>query len=136
MLKMTKTTKVWRFSSLLMLPMLLVAVGCVEPVERTEEVRGAQAEEPCQPEDCIPLSPLLEPCPEGFELSSWQECVDQDGECVWEFYDECIPVDDPDPEPEPEPEGNGGGGHGHENETPGHVRPPSSDAPGHIKHHD
>ncbi len=142
MKKMTNTTTqtlVTRFSTLLLAPLLLaplllMAAGCTETVDTSkEDVRGIEPEEePCNPDDCIPLSPLLEPCPEGFELSSWSECVDLEGQCVWEFHDDCVPVDEP--EPDPVPQGNGGG-NGHENDTPGHIRPQSNEAPGHTKHH-
>lgn len=104
----TKTTTmamVLRFSSMLAAPLLLaLVVGCGEPADGSDEVvRGIQVDEPCDPDDCVPISPLASPCPEGFEPDTWSECVDADGECVWEFHDECVPVSEPEPEPAPRP---------------------------------
>jgi hypothetical protein len=82
----------------------LMALGCgVEEAEPADNgLRGEQVE-PCAPEDCIPLSPQLgDACPEGTEMQNGAECVDSNGECVWEFWEECVEIGDPPPPPPPE----------------------------------
>ncbi len=81
-----------------------MTVGCGTQAETKDELRGEQVE-PCTPDDCIPLGALIEDdCPPGTELVSSSECIEADGECVWDFSDECVPVDEPDPVPPPMPE--------------------------------
>ncbi len=101
-----------RFDWTMMIPLLLtISVGCVEQQDNpTDDLRGI-AVEPCLPDDCIPVSPLIEDnCPEGTMLIAGAECVNsEEGVCVLEFYEECVPVDEggeepPPPPPEPEPE--------------------------------
>ncbi|NVB37557.1 hypothetical protein G6O69_06915 [Pseudenhygromyxa sp. WMMC2535] len=86
---------------ILALPLLTLAC---DSGDESEDLRGIAVEEPCEPDDCVPLSPLIEEseCPEGYEFVSWGECVDADGECVWAFYDDCVPVSEPDEDPDPQ----------------------------------
>ncbi|MFV8749470.1 hypothetical protein ACNOYE_02835 [Nannocystaceae bacterium ST9] len=75
-----------------------------EPEDKS--LRGNEAVEPCTPDDCIPLAPAgNNDCPEGTEPQSGAECVDANGECVWEFWEACVPIEgggDPPPPPPPE----------------------------------
>lgn len=82
-----------RMLLLAMIPSLMV-VGCGMESEPKDDLRGQQVE-PCQPDDCIPLGALIEDdCPPGTELVASAECVEADGECVWEQYEACVPVEE------------------------------------------
>jgi len=99
----THTMKM-RILFLAMIPCLF-ALGCGTEAEPTDNsLRGEQVE-PCTPDDCIPLGAQVEDnCPPGTELQSGAECVDGDGECVWDFWEACVPVEgEPPPPPENPP---------------------------------
>lgn len=94
-----------RMLFLAMIPCLMM-IGCgVEDSEPTdnEGLRGGPVE-PCNPDDCVPLSPQIEnDCPPGTELVSGAECIDAEGECVWDFWEACVPSDPPQPIAPPPP---------------------------------
>jgi hypothetical protein len=75
---------------------------------------GGDENAPCVPEDCIPIAALIvTDCPPGTEPSTSAECVDNGGECVWEFLDECVPVDGGDGDGDAgDGDGDGDGGDG------------------------
>ncbi len=85
----------------LAIPCLMIGCG-TESEPEDNSLRGNQVD-PCTPDDCIPLAPALEDqCGPGFESVGGAECVDSNGECVWEFWDSCVPTevggnDDPPP---------------------------------------
>lgn len=93
-----------RMLFLTMIPCLM-AVGC--GLETEPEQDGLRAipvpVEPCSNVDCGPMpDPAIDVCPEGTDLLSESECVDVDGECVWEIVEECVEVGgEPPPNPPP-----------------------------------
>ncbi|MFV8749471.1 hypothetical protein ACNOYE_02840 [Nannocystaceae bacterium ST9] len=90
-----------RMMFLAMIPCLMIGCG-VEAEPEDNSLRGEQVE-PCLPEDCIPLAPAGgNDCPEGTEPASGAECVNADGECVWDFWEACVPVEGENPPPPPE----------------------------------
>lgn len=91
-----------RMLLLAMLPCFLV-VGCGMEAESTPDVR-AIPQDPCVPEDCLPADSLIESdCPPGTELVQTAECIEAEGECVWDYSEACVPVEDSSGGEEPPP---------------------------------